>query len=297
MTFALKISIVATLVEQRLADHLSGRRGPSAPPEGLAEAMRYAVLGGGKRLRPFLLIESAGLFGVKTENALDAAAALEMVHCYSLVHDDLPAMDDDDMRRGRASVHKAFDEATAILAGDALLTLAFEVLASRQTHSDPAVRSELVLGLARAAGWTGMAGGQALDLAAEGQTLTADQIRQMQAMKTGALIRFACEAGAILGKADPKARAALAAYGERLGSAYQLADDLLDEEGDTKQVGKRTGKDRAAGKATLVSSFGPEKARIHLKDLEEDAVSALAPFAERAATLVEAAQFVTARDY
>ncbi|RMF01883.1 MAG: polyprenyl synthetase family protein, partial [Alphaproteobacteria bacterium] len=167
----------------------------------------------------------------------------------------------------------------------------------RQTHSDPPVRSELVLGLARAAGWTGMAGGQALDLAAEGQTLTADQIRQMQAMKTGALIRFACEAGAILGKADPKARAALAAYGERLGSAYQLADDLLDEEGDTKQVGKRTGKDRAAGKATLVSSFGPEKARIHLKDLEEDAVSALAPFAGRAATLVEAAQFVTARDY
>jgi len=297
MTFTLKISIVATMVEHRLADHLSGTRGPSSPPEVLAEAMRYAVLGGGKRLRPFLLIESAGLFGVKTENVLDAAAALELVHCYSLVHDDLPAMDNDKVRRGRPTVHVAFDESTAILAGDALLTLAFEILSRRQTHPDPAVRAELVLGLARASGWAGMAGGQMLDLSAEGKSLSAEQIRHMQALKTGALIRYACEAGAILGGANPKARGALAAFGERLGRAFQLADDLLDEHGDPKRLGKNTKKDKAAGKATLVNSFGAEKARIHLKDLEDDAVTALRPFNDRAGALIEAAHFVTGRQH
>lgn len=297
MAFALKISIVATLVEQRLADHLSGARGPSGPPGRLAEAMRYAALGGGKRLRPFLLIESAGLFGVKTENALDAAAALECVHCYSLVHDDLPAMDDDALRRGRPTVHIAFDEATAILAGDALLTLAFEILARRQTHPDPAVRSELMLGLARAAGWTGMAGGQALDLEAEGKRLKAEQIRHLQALKTGALIRFACEAGAILGGAGGTERSAITTYGDKLGQAFQLADDLLDAEGDAAKLGKKTRKDRGAGKATLVAAFGPEKARIYLKDLEEDAIAALKPFGERAETLIEAARFVTGREH
>ncbi|MGD9868410.1 MAG: polyprenyl synthetase family protein, partial [Hyphomicrobiales bacterium] len=261
MSFDVKISIIAAIVEQRLRDHLSGTRGPSSPPGRLAEAMRYATLGGGKRLRPLLLIESAGLFGVKTENALDAAAALECVHCYSLVHDDLPAMDDDDLRRGRPTVHKAFDEATAILAGDGLLTLAFEILARRETNADPAVRTELILGLARAAGWTGMAGGQALDLEAEGRTLEVDQIRQLQALKTGALIRYACEAGAILGKAEPKPRAALAAFGRAIGQAFQLADDLLDVEGDTSLLGKAIGKDRGAGKATLVAAFGVQKAR------------------------------------
>lgn len=297
MTFALKISIVAALVEQRLADHLSGARGPASPPERLAEAMRYAALGAGKRLRPFLLIESAGLFGVKTENALDAAAAFECVHCYSLVHDDLPAMDDDALRRGRPTVHVAYDEATAILAGDALLTLAFEILARRETHPDAAVRSELSLALARAAGWTGMVGGQALDLEAEGESLTAEQIRHLQALKTGALIRTACEAGAMLGAAPPDERAAIAAYGEKLGQAFQLADDLLDAEGDAAKLGKKARKDKAAGKATLVASFGPENARRYLKDLEEDAVNALKPFGSRAAALIEAAHFVAEREY
>lgn len=297
MTFELKTSIVTALVEKRLADHLSGVRGPAAPPQRLAEAMRHAVLGGGKRLRPFLLIESAGLFGLKTENALDAAAAVECVHCYSLVHDDLPAMDDDEVRRGQPTVHVAFDEATAILAGDALLTLAFEILARRETHADPLVRSELALGLARAAGWAGMAGGQALDLAAEGMQLTPDQIRHLQALKTGALIRFSCEAGAILGKANAKERGALVHFGEKLGQAFQLADDLLDLEGDAERMGKGIRKDAAAGKATLVSAFGPEKARIHLNDLENEAISALEVFGARAEALIDAAHFVSRREH
>lgn len=297
MTFALKISIVAALVEQRLADHLSGARGPSGPPERLAGAMRYAALGAGKRLRPFLLIEAAGLFGVKTENALDAAAALECIHCYSLVHDDLPAMDDDSLRRGRPTVHIAYDEATAILAGDALLTLSFEILARRQTHADAAVRSELVLAFARASGWAGMAGGQALDLEAEGKKLSAEEIRHMQALKTGALIRTACEAGAILGNAPAAERAAITAYGQKLGQAFQLADDLLDAEGETAKLGKKARKDETAGKATLVAAFGVENARTYLKDLEEDAVNALKPFGSRAAALIEAAHFVASREY
>lgn len=297
MTFALKNSIIAALVEQRLADHLSGSRGPLRPPERLAEAMRHAVLGGGKRLRPFLLIESAGLFGVRTENALDAAAALECVHCYSLIHDDLPAMDDDDLRRGRPTVHVAFDEATAVLAGDALLTLAFEILSRRETHAEAGVRAELTLGLARAAGWTGMAGGQMLDLQAEGESLKAEEIRHMQALKTGALIRFACEAGALLGGADTKQRSALSSYGQRLGAAFQLADDLLDAQGDAAKLGKRAGKDQGAGKATLVAAYGADKARIYLRDLEADAIAALAPFGDRAAALIEAARFVTGREH
>ncbi|MEC9367686.1 MAG: farnesyl diphosphate synthase [Pseudomonadota bacterium] len=297
MSFDVKISIIAAIVEQRLRDHLSGTRGPVSPPARLAEAMRYAALGGGKRLRPLLLIECAGLFGVKTENALDAAAALEFVHCYSLAHDDLPAMDDDDLRRGRPTVHKAFDEATAILAGDSLLTLAFEILSRRETHPEPAVRAELILALARAAGWTGMAGGQALDLEAEGRTLQVEQIRQLQSMKTGALIRYACEAGAILGGADPRQRGALGAFGRAIGQAFQLADDLLDVEGDSSRMGKRTGKDRGAGKATLVAAFGPEKARLYLADLEEDAISRLKPFGDKAATLIEAARFITRRQH
>lgn len=297
MTFALKISIVAALVEQRLAEHLSGARGPSAPPERLAEAMRYAALGAGKRLRPFLLVESANLFGVRTEAALDAAAAFEFIHCYSLVHDDLPAMDDDELRRGRPTVHIAFNEATAILAGDALLTLAFEIMARPQTHADPAIRCELAGALARAAGWRGMVGGQALDLEAEGRRLTAEEIRHMQLLKTGALIRTSCEAGAILGGAEKDERAAIVTYGQKIGQAFQLADDLLDTEGDTKKLGKKAQKDSQAGKATLVASFGVENARRYLKDLEEDAVNALEPFGSRAAALIEAAHFVANREY
>jgi len=284
-------------VEQRLADFLSGTRGPAAPPEKLAEAMRYAALGGGKRLRPFLLVESASIFGVRLENALDAAAALECVHNYSLVHDDLPAMDNDAIRRGRDTVHIAFDEATAILAGDGLLTLAFEILAAPETHSDSAVRGELALGLARASGWAGMAGGQSLDLEAEGKSLTVDEIRRLQALKTGALIEYACTAGAVLGQAIGKDRAALEAYGRLLGQAFQLADDLLDVTGDAAKLGKKAGKDQDAGKATLVSTLGIEKARAELSRLETEAITTLERFGERADSLRETARFVSHREH
>lgn len=297
MTFTDRMTAVAGLVEQRLTDLLTRVRGPGAPPEKLAEAMRYAALDGGKRLRPFLLIESARLFGIKPENVLDAAAALECVHCYSLVHDDLPAMDDDALRRGRPTVHLAFDEATAILAGDALLTLAFEIIAMPATHSSAAVRGELALGLARAAGWAGMAGGQSLDLEAEGKALTAQEIRRLQALKTGALIEYACAAGAVLGGAQGADRTALEAYGQAIGRAFQLADDLLDVTGDAAALGKETGKDGDAGKATLVSVLGVEKARAELAVLEAEAVAALERFGEKGETLRETARFVARREY
>jgi farnesyl diphosphate synthase len=297
MTLTEQISALAARVEQRLTAYLAGVRGPAQPPERLARAMRYAVLGGGKRLRPFLLIECAALFGVRCGNALDAAAALECAHCYSLVHDDLPAMDDDNLRRGRATLHLAFDEATAILAGDGLLTLAFEILATPQTHSDPAVRGALTLGLARAAGWGGMAGGQSLDLEAEGKTLEVDEIRYLQALKTGALIEYACAAGGILGKAEGADRMALETFGRLLGRAYQLADDLLDVTGDTGKLGKETGKDGTAGKATLVAVLGLDKARLELERLEREAIASLQRFGARADTLVETARFVSLREH
>jgi farnesyl diphosphate synthase len=297
MTFAANITDTAARVEQRLADYLTGARGPVAPPARLAEAMRYAALGGGKRLRPVLLIESAALFGVRAENALDAAAALECVHCYSLVHDDLPAMDDDALRRGRPTLHLAFDEATAILAGDGLLTLAFEILATPQTHGDPAVRGELALGLARAAGWAGMAGGQSLDLDAEGKQLEVHDIRRLQALKTGALIQFACVAGAILGRAEGGDWSALESYGRLLGQAFQLADDLLDVTGDTGKLGKDTGRDSESGKATLVEALGLEQSRAELERLEGEAIASLERFGERGEILKEAARFVSRREH
>jgi len=297
MTFAANITETAARVEQRLADYLTGARGPVAPPARLAESMRYAALGGGKRLRPVLLIESAALFGVRAENALDAAAALECVHCYSLVHDDLPAMDDDALRRGRPTLHLAFDEATAILAGDGLLTLAFEILATPQTPGDPAVRGELALGLARAAGWAGMAGGQSLDLEAEGKRLEAHEIRRLQGLKTGALIQFACVAGAIMGQAEGGERRALESYGRLLGQAFQLADDMLDVTGETGKLGKQTGKDSEAGKATLVGALGLEEARRELERLEGEAIASLERFGERAGILKEAARFVSRREH
>ena len=261
--------------------------------------MRYAALGGGKRLRPFLVLESGRLCGIADEDGLNAAAALECVHCYSLVHDDLPAMDDDDMRRGRPAVHRAYDEATAILAGDALLTLAFEIMASPATHHQPAVRGELALALAKAAGRAGMAGGQMLDLEAEKAAvpLTEAAILQLQAMKTGALITFACEAGAILAQADETERAALKRYGDRLGLAFQLADDLLDVEGDAATLGKAVAKDSQAGKATLVARIGAVAARKRLRQIEDEAVAALAPFGARAGTLAAAAHFVATRQH
>ncbi len=262
---------------------------------GWAGAMRYAVLGGGKRLRPFLLIESARLFGVDEDDALAPACALECVHCYSLVHDDLPAMDDDALRRGRPTLHIAFDEATAILAGDALLTLAFEILSDPSTHADPAIRAELVLLLAKAGGWQGMAQGQALDLSPDRQQFGAAEIARMQALKTGALFRFACEAGAVLGRASPDERAALIAYASSFGQAFQLADDLLDAEGDAAALGKAVAKDEARGKATLVALLGVDQARAHLAGLVAEAEAALKPFGGKAATLVEAARFVAER--
>jgi farnesyl diphosphate synthase len=257
--------------------------------------MRYATLGGGKRFRPVLVIEAAALFGVPRPEALNTAAAVECIHCYSLVHDDLPAMDDDDLRRGRPTVHKAFDEATAILAGDALLTIAFEILSQPETHPDPAIRTELVLGLARSSGWCGMVGGQMLDLEAEEIRQDMNGIRRMQTLKTGALIEHSVDAGAILGRASPAEREALRAYARAIGLAFQVGDDLLDAEGSAERVGKATGKDAGAGKATFVSLLGASRAREKLRSLGSDAVNALKPFGRRAAILEEAAHFVIHR--
>ena len=295
-TFQQRLSTAAQLTEDRLEAWL---RRPSSPavPLRLAEAMRYAALGGGKRLRPFLVLESARLCGLSDEGAVNAAVALECVHCYSLVHDDLPAMDDDDLRRGRPTVHRAFDEATAILAGDALLTLAFEIMADPATHPDAGIRAELTLALARAAGCAGMAGGQMLDLEAPGRTLTEADILLLQAMKTGALIRFGCEAGAILGAASQAERQALRDYGAALGQAFQLADDLLDVEGDAALLGKATAKDAEAGKATLIGLIGVDQARARLQELEERARAALGPFGEEGVILAEAAAFVANRSH
>ncbi len=275
--------------------------GECARPSRLLEAMRYSSLGGGKRLRPFLVVESAAMLQVPSQNALMAGAALECVHCYSLVHDDLPAMDNDDLRRGRPTTHKAFDDATAILAGDGLLTLAFDILARPETHQDAGVRLELVTALARASGLGGMVGGQMLDLAAEGRfepspaPLGEQEVKTLQAMKTGALLRFGCVAGAILGRADTGRRAALDQFGSALGEAFQIADDLLDIEGDPATVGKATGKDAAAHKATLVSVLGPAAAKRRLESLVRQAQEALAPFGSEAEILKAAARFVATR--
>jgi farnesyl diphosphate synthase len=273
-----------------------------ARPPRLLDAMRYASLGAGKRFRPFLVVESASLFDVPREQALMAGVALECVHCYSLVHDDLPAMDNDDLRRGQPTAHKAFDEATAILAGDGLLTFAFDILARPETHPSPAVRVDLVLALARAAGLGGMVGGQMLDLAAEGrfdrgvpQQLAEAEVATLQAMKTGALLKFACCAGAILGQSSPAQREALDRYGTAVGKAFQIADDLLDVEGDPALVGKQTGKDAQAGKATIVGLLGPEGARARLRTLVAEAETALAPFGAAASVLIAGARFVAER--
>jgi farnesyl diphosphate synthase len=272
-------------------------------PQRLLEAMRYASLGAGKRFRPFLVVESAALFGVPRPQALSVGAALECVHCYSLVHDDLPAMDNDELRRGRPTVHRAFDEATAILAGDGLLTFAFDILSRPETHPNPAVRVDLVAALARASGLGGMAGGQMLDLAAEGrfdggrvQQLGETEVVTLQAMKTGALLSFACRSGGILGEAPQGKRDALERYGSAVGRAFQIADDLLDVEGDPALVGKQTGKDADAGKATMVGILGIDGARARLRMLVAEATSALAPFGPAASILIDAARFVAERE-
>ncbi|MGJ0392214.1 MAG: polyprenyl synthetase family protein [Methylocystis sp.] len=299
--FRHRLDAAAVATEAALDALLSPQalEGEIARPARLLEAMRYSSLGGGKRLRPFLVIESARLFGVEGASALRTACALEMIHCYSLVHDDLPAMDDDDLRRGRPTTHKAFDEATAILAGDGLLTYAFDVVADPATHGDANLRAALVLALARAAGLGGMVGGQALDLAAEtaAMPLTIDETLQMQAMKTGALLRFAVDAGAILGGATPGQAAALTRYGKALGAAFQVADDILDAEGDTAALGKRAGKDAERGKATLVGLLGLEGAKGRCDALVNEATTALLDtgLGDRTNALAEAARFVASR--
>jgi farnesyl diphosphate synthase len=271
-------------------------RVPSGLEARVFEAMRYAVLAPGKRLRPFLVLASAQLFSVAQRSALQAAAAVELVHAYSLVHDDLPAMDNSDLRRGRPTCHKAFDDATAVLAGDALLTLAFEVLAGTDTHGDPAVRCELVTALAQAAGAGGMVGGQMIDLIAEHRPdLDMGAITRLQRLKTGALIAFACETGAILGKAPVTPRLALRGYAHDLGLAFQIADDLLDVQGSPGETGKPVHQDEAAGKATFVSILGVERARAQAQLLVDQSISHLELFGDKADLLRQAARFVIDR--
>jgi farnesyl diphosphate synthase len=302
-SFPEALGLAQQQVEGFLSEHFVALSATGASSPRLVEAMAYAVLNGGKRLRPLLVFASAGLFGVANAAALRVAAALECVHCYSLVHDDLPAMDDDVLRRGKPTTHRAFDEATAILAGDGLLTEAFAILADPATSAAPESRIALVAALARAAGAGGMVGGQMLDLAAEGRfsagaaRLSETEIRHLQGLKTGALLGFACEAGCLLAPESTQAeRAALARYGARFGLAFQLKDDLLDVEGDSALVGKALRKDEAAGKATLVGVLGVARAREALKQVTTEAGAALDLFGERAGLLRELLAYNAARD-
>jgi farnesyl diphosphate synthase len=290
---AQRAGAVEAMLETLLAD--TPLSGEVARPRPLMQAIRHGVLGGGKRLRPFLVLESAALYDGDGEAALRVAAALECVHCYSLIHDDLPAMDDDDMRRGRPTVHRAFGEANAILAGDSLLTFAFDVVADEATALPGETRARLAAKLARAAGMGGMAGGQALDLAAAADRPDEAGIVRLQAMKTGALIRFACEAGAEIAGAPAHERERLAEFGSAIGLAFQLADDLLDATSDSAALGKAAGKDEGAGKATLVSLHGVDWARRQLGGLVAQACELLEPFGARADTVRAAARFVATR--
>lgn len=298
-----RLSETAEAIEALLERLLQAQpeAGEIARPGRLLEAMRHAALGGGKRLRPFLTVESARLFGADSAQALRAGAAVELLHCYSLVHDDLPPMDDDDLRRGRPTVHKAFDEATAILAGDALQALAFAVLADPATHGSGEVRARLVLCLAQASGLGGMVGGQMLDLAAEGRfgtgstSLPEAEIRRLQAMKTGALLAASVEIGARLGGADEAALAALGRYGRAVGATFQVADDILDVEASQEQMGKATAKDEGKGKGTLIGALGLDGAKRERDRLRDEAIAALADFGAAAETLRAAAWFAAAR--
>lgn len=261
----------------------------------LYDAMRYGVMNGGKRLRPFLVLQSAALFNVDRARAKRVAAALELVHCYSLIHDDLPAMDNADTRRGKPSTHKAYDEATAVLAGDALIPMAFELLAERETHEDPRVRCELVAALAKAIGGHGLVGGQMLDLIGEKEEFDVGTISRMQRMKTGMLFAFACEAGAILGKSDEPHRRALRSYAFDLGLAFQVTDDILDVEADPEDLGKETGQDDAAGKSTFVTTLGKDQAKQRAEMLVQQASRHLHVFGNRATILKDIALYVLER--
>jgi farnesyl diphosphate synthase len=294
-----RLASVASEVEDVLVAIFDVATNPPAPAR-LLDAMRYAVLGGGKRLRPFLVVETARLLNGNEGTALRAGAAIELVHVYSLAHDDLPAMDDDDLRRGKPTLHLAFDEATAILAGDTLQTLAFETLADPATSSDAALRADLVLALAKAAGGAGMAGGQMLDLEAEGRLgskmeVNAQAILRLQAMKTGAILSCAVEMGAMIGRCNAEQYQAFMVYGKALGAAYQIADDILDVESSSAALGKATGKDAGRGKGTLVGLWGLAKARAKLTRLADDALNALRPFGEEADILRAAARFTAER--
>jgi farnesyl diphosphate synthase len=280
------------LINQAIDDFLPAEEGEEGR---LAEAIRYGCLSGGKRLRPLLVLQTSSLFGVSESCAVRAAAAIEFIHCYSLIHDDLPAMDNSDLRRGRPTVHKAFDDATAILAGDALLTLAFEVLADPATHEDPHIRCELVTALAVGAGVKGMVGGQMLDLMGEHKRLDAPGIARLQRLKTGALMTFSCEAGGILGRASPPQRAALKGYAHDLGLAFQMADDILDATGSEADTGKSVGQDAAAGKSTFVSILGLGQAREQAEMLAEQAAGHLEIFDGRADILRQLARYVVER--
>ncbi len=302
--FAAQLKFRALEVEDGLQAVLGPVAGDAeiSRPARLMAAMRHGALAGGKRLRPFLLVEAArAAGGADSAGALRAGIALELVHCYSLVHDDLPAMDNDDLRRGKPTVHRAFDEATAILAGDGLLTLAFDVLADPATHPDGAVRAALVSQLARASGIGGMAGGQMLDLAAEGRCggdgtpLSLEQVLELQAMKTGALIHASVVMGAVHAGATEVQKAALSRYGKAAGAAFQIADDILDVEATTEAMGKATAKDAAAGKATLVSLMGLDRARQQRDQLADAAVAALGSFGRQADMLRAAARFIAQR--
>jgi farnesyl diphosphate synthase len=270
---------------------------PPDPRARLYEAMRYAAMGGGKRLRPLLVVAACGLYHTARERAVRVGAAVECIHVYSLIHDDLPSMDDDELRRGKPTLHRAYDEATAILAGDSLHALAFEILADPATHEDPFVRSELVAELAAAAGPAGMAGGQMMDLAAAGSALDLAAVTRLQQLKTGALIGFCLEAGAIMGRVPPEGRTKLRGYARDVGLAFQIADDLLDEEGAEEKTGKKVGKDRARGKETFVSLLGRERARQQAELLVAQATDYLKSFGPEADLLRAIARFAVERDH
>jgi len=270
----------------------------SSPVEGedtIIKAMRYSALSGGKRLRPFMTVSCASLFGVSREASLCCAAAIEFIHTYSLIHDDLPAMDDDALRRGKPSCHIVFGEAAAILAGDALLTFAFQVLADDRVHADPSVRCELIRTLSAASGYRGMVGGQMMDLESENKKLSIDEIIRLQRLKTGELFAMSCEAGAILGKAPRAMRNALRGYAHDIGLAFQITDDLLDAEGTRSEAGKAVKKDKQAGKATLVSVLGIERAKEQARILANQAIGHLEVFDKKADELRALAEFVITR--
>ncbi len=290
--FETRIRETAALVENALDGFLPRTNGPLGR---VVDAMRHGALDGGKRLRPFLVIAAADMFDCPQERSIRTGCAVEMIHCYSLIHDDLPAMDDSDLRRGRPSVHKAYDDATAILAGDALLTQAFEILAEDQTHPNADVRCRLALMLAKASGKIGMVGGQMIDIYAEQKKFSLPEIEELQRLKTGALIRFSTMAGGVVGGAGEKEIAALEAYSEELGLAFQIVDDLLDVFGDAEALGKPIGQDTDMDKATFVKLLGAEGAREKAKDLVSSAKEHLSMFGDRAAPLKGAADFIFIR--